>query len=108
MRHYRAQLHPHPIDLSSGAVYLTLYGTGIRNRSSLDNVAATIGGVNTTGLFAGPQGTFVGLDQVNVQCRQFEGPRYRECCLDRRRKGGKYCDHQRSMKETDLQACARL
>lgn len=58
-----------PIDLGSGAeqVYLLLYGTGIRGRSSLANVSATIGGQNAPVMYAGPQGTFVGLDQVNIQ-----------------------------------------
>jgi uncharacterized protein (TIGR03437 family) len=58
---------PVPIDLSSGPVFLTLYGTGIRNRSSLTGVVCTIGGANATVQFAGAQGAFVGLDQVNVQ-----------------------------------------
>jgi uncharacterized protein (TIGR03437 family) len=56
-----------PIDLSGGGVYVTLYGTGIRGRSSLANVRATIGGVDTPVLFAGAQGGFPALDQVNVQ-----------------------------------------
>jgi uncharacterized protein (TIGR03437 family) len=58
---------PVPIDLSSGPVFLTLYGTGIRNRSSLTGVVCTIGGANATVQFAGAQGAFVGLDQVNLQ-----------------------------------------
>ena len=59
---------PLPIDLSgSSPVYLTLYGTGIRNRSSLDNVLVTINGVSLPALYAGPQPDFAGLDQVNVQ-----------------------------------------
>jgi uncharacterized protein (TIGR03437 family) len=58
---------PAPIDLGSGDVYLTLYGTGIRKRTSLANVSCTIGGASAPVLFAGPQGTFVGLDQINVQ-----------------------------------------
>src|SRR5438477_270657 len=58
---------PTAIDVSGGAVYLTLYGTGIRNRSSLANVTVSIGGVEAPVLFAGAQGGFVGLDQVNVQ-----------------------------------------
>ena len=56
-----------PLDLAEDAqVFLELYGTGIRRRSSLANVTATIGGVSTQVLFAGPQGQFPGLDQVNV------------------------------------------
>jgi uncharacterized protein (TIGR03437 family) len=56
-----------PIDLGVDTpVYLTLYGTGIRNRSSLSNVTVTINGVNVPVLYAGPQPDFVGLDQLNV------------------------------------------
>jgi uncharacterized protein (TIGR03437 family) len=47
-------------------VAITLYGTGIRNRTDLANVQCSIGGVNATVLFAGAQGAFQGLDQVNV------------------------------------------
>jgi uncharacterized protein (TIGR03437 family) len=57
-----------PIDVSGDApVYLTLYGTGIRNRSSLDNVLVTINGIMLPALYAGPQPDFAGLDQINVQ-----------------------------------------
>ncbi len=47
-------------------VYLTFYGTGIRNRSALANVVVRINGIIVPVLYAGPQGTFAGLDQVNV------------------------------------------
>lgn len=47
-------------------IYLTLYGTGIRNRSSLANVAVTINGIGVPVLYAGPTPGFAGLDQVNV------------------------------------------
>ncbi len=47
-------------------VFLELFGTGIRGRSSLAKVTATINGVDATVLFAGAQGQFPGLDQVNV------------------------------------------
>jgi uncharacterized protein (TIGR03437 family) len=47
-------------------VYLSLYGTGIRNRSSIANVTVSIAGVNAPVLYAGPQAEFAGLDQVNV------------------------------------------
>jgi len=46
--------------------YLTLYGTGIRNRSSLTNVQVTVNGVSVPVEYAGPQPTYAGLDQVNV------------------------------------------
>ena len=47
-------------------VYLTLYATGVRNASSLNNVKVTINGMSVPVLYAGPQPTFAGLDQVNV------------------------------------------
>jgi len=57
-----------PIDLgSTSPVYLSLYGTGIRHVSSLANVVCTIGGVSVPVLYAGAQGEFAGLDQLNVQ-----------------------------------------
>lgn len=58
-----------PIDLGppSDQVFLILFGTGLRNRSALSAVAVQIGGVSADVLFAGPQGDFVGLDQVNLQ-----------------------------------------
>jgi uncharacterized protein (TIGR03437 family) len=58
---------PVPINLGvSGAIYLTLYGTGIRNRSALANVQATINGDAVPVQYAGAQPTYPGLDQVNV------------------------------------------
>ncbi len=53
-----------PINLSSGQVYLILYGTGIRGAGN--NVGVTIGGITATVAYAGPAGTTPGLDQVNV------------------------------------------
>ena len=47
-------------------IYVSFYGTGIRGRSSLAAVSLTIGGVIAPVLYAGPQGTYPGLDQVNV------------------------------------------
>jgi uncharacterized protein (TIGR03437 family) len=47
-------------------VYVSFYGTGIRNRSSLDKVAVTINGVSLPALYADPAPNFEGLDQVNV------------------------------------------
>jgi uncharacterized protein (TIGR03437 family) len=58
---------PVPINVGiSGTVYLTLYGTGIRNLSSLANVQVSINGVNVPVQYAGAQPSFPGLDQVNV------------------------------------------
>ncbi|MGH9841564.1 MAG: hypothetical protein ACREEM_22665 [Blastocatellia bacterium] len=45
---------------------ISLDGTALRNRGSLTNATARIGGVNTTVLFAGAQGALVGVDQVNL------------------------------------------
>lgn len=56
---------PIPVD-GSGAVYLILYGTGVRNRSSLAAVTANIGGTNVPVQYTGPQPTYEGLDQVNL------------------------------------------
>ncbi|MGH9803213.1 MAG: hypothetical protein ACRD82_22845, partial [Blastocatellia bacterium] len=58
-----------PIDLgpASDQVFLILFGGGIRFRSNAANVIAKIGGVNAPVSFAGAQGGFVGLDQVNAQ-----------------------------------------
>ena len=47
-------------------LYVSFYGTGIRNRSSLGNVTVTIHGVSIPALYAGPAPDYVGLDQVNV------------------------------------------
>ena len=56
-----------PIPLSDGTlVYVSFYGTGIRNRSSLANVAVTINGVGVPVLYAGPAPNYTGLDQVNA------------------------------------------
>jgi uncharacterized protein (TIGR03437 family) len=57
-----------PIDLgpATDRVYLLLFATGVRNRSSLSNVGVKIGGLSADALYAGPQGSFVGLDQLNV------------------------------------------
>ena len=60
---------PIPIDLggNSDQVFLVLYGTGFRHRSSLANVVARIGGEIAPVQFVGAQGDFAGLDQVNIQ-----------------------------------------
>jgi uncharacterized protein (TIGR03437 family) len=47
-------------------VYVSFFGTGIRNRSSMANVAMTINGIGVPVLYAGPAPGFTGLDQVNV------------------------------------------
>ncbi|MEP7339322.1 MAG: FG-GAP-like repeat-containing protein [Acidobacteriota bacterium] len=58
-----------PIDLSvpSDQVYLLLFGTGLRFRSALSALTAKVGGVDAEISYAGAQGNFVGLDQVNLR-----------------------------------------
>lgn len=62
------------VDVDLGAtddqVILQLFGTGLRHASSSSNVSATIGGQNATVLYSGAQGTYAGLDQVNVAIPQ--------------------------------------
>jgi uncharacterized protein (TIGR03437 family) len=59
---------PRPIDLGpdTDQVFLILFGTGIRGRTSLGNVSLKIGDVDVIPQYAGPQPDFVGLDQVNA------------------------------------------
>jgi uncharacterized protein (TIGR03437 family) len=55
------------IPMAAGTnLYLLLYGTGIQGRDSLANVSMTIGGTPVTVLYAGPQGSYPALDQVDV------------------------------------------
>ncbi|MGH9836064.1 MAG: hypothetical protein ACRD9Y_23830 [Blastocatellia bacterium] len=52
---------------SSGEqLYLALFGAGVRFRRSSTPVVVRIGGVESQAIFAGSQGGFVGLDQINV------------------------------------------
>lgn len=57
-----------PIDLGNAdeQVFLLLFGTGWRNRSTLDSVSVSIGGQRVEALFAGAQGS-PGLDQMNLR-----------------------------------------
>jgi uncharacterized protein (TIGR03437 family) len=56
------------IDLSGdGDVFLVLFGTGLRFRSALANVHVTIAGIDVPVEYAGAQGQFEGLDQVNLR-----------------------------------------
>jgi uncharacterized protein (TIGR03437 family) len=61
-----------PIDLggTEDQVYLILYATGIRHVSSSSKVTATVGGAAAQVAYAGPQGGFVGLDQINLVLSQ--------------------------------------
>jgi hypothetical protein len=62
-----------PIDMgpdlgnASDRVFLILFGTGWRNGGNLSGVSMQIGGVETPVLFAGAQGSFAGLDQINAE-----------------------------------------
>ncbi len=59
---------PAPIDMGAETdqLFLALYGTGIRNAGARQTTAR-IGGVDAEVVFAGAQGGFVGLDQVNLK-----------------------------------------
>jgi uncharacterized protein (TIGR03437 family) len=49
-------------------LFLVLYGTGIRNRSALASVSAWFNGVQEGDVvFAGKQGSLLGVDQINVR-----------------------------------------
>jgi uncharacterized protein (TIGR03437 family) len=61
-----ATCEPVPLDVSTNTVVLSLYGTGIRLRPSLELVRVTIDGLSAPVLYAGSQGQYIGLDQVNV------------------------------------------
>lgn len=56
-----------PIDVSTDPAFLTLYGTGLRHRSSLSNVTVRIDGIEAGVEYVGAQGQYVGLDQINVR-----------------------------------------
>ena len=60
-------LVPPGITLDDRPVYLSLIGTGIRNRTALSDVTCTIGGVSVPVEYAGPAPGFVGMDQVNLR-----------------------------------------
>jgi uncharacterized protein (TIGR03437 family) len=55
-----------PVVFGSDSLYLVLYATGIRNRSSLAAVKCNLGGVILPVTYAGAQSQFPGLDQVVV------------------------------------------
>jgi len=60
---------PLPIDFgpTTDDLYLVLFGTGVRFRSSLNGASLRINSVEIPVLFAGPQGYFEGLDQINAR-----------------------------------------
>jgi uncharacterized protein (TIGR03437 family) len=54
---------PSDIDMGNDQLYLLLYGTGIRNAGS---VQVKIGTATIKPDYAGPQGDYAGLDQINI------------------------------------------
>jgi uncharacterized protein (TIGR03437 family) len=55
-----------PIDVSTGNVYLVLFGTGF-DAVDATSVSARIQGVDSDVSYAGPQQSLAGLDQVNIR-----------------------------------------
>jgi uncharacterized protein (TIGR03437 family) len=51
---------------NGGQVFLSLFGTGIRNFTSAEPMRLIVGGVNCLLQFVGPSPEFPGLDQVNA------------------------------------------
>ena len=58
-----------PIDLGGEdeQVFLILYGMGFRHHSSPSAALVELGGLEVAALYAGPQGDFAGLDQLNLK-----------------------------------------
>ena len=54
---------PVPIDVTSGSAYLSLFGTGFRNAKIF---GARVNSDSVQVVYAGPQPSFAGLDQVNL------------------------------------------
>ena len=52
---------------ASEQLFLLLFGTGLRGRSSLANVTVKIGNESAEVFYAGAHCCFVGVDQVNVK-----------------------------------------
>ncbi len=63
-----SQFVPLPIDFGAltDQLFLILYGTGFRNVSSAAGVSLLIGPDLVTVSYAGTQGGFAGLDQINA------------------------------------------
>lgn len=49
------------------SLFLVLYGTGFRNHGGLGAIGVRIGGLDSQVLYAGAQGSYVGLDQLNLR-----------------------------------------
>jgi uncharacterized protein (TIGR03437 family) len=61
---------PIAVGTAGEQVYLLLFGTGLRGRSALSEVHASLGGIDAPVTYAGAQGDLAGLDQINVQLPQ--------------------------------------
>jgi len=57
--------NPTPIPTSGDVVYLTLFGTGWTGITTA-SASLSIGGASVPLVYVGPQGSFAGLDQINV------------------------------------------
>lgn len=57
-----------PLDFGTATdqLFLVSFGTGLRYRSALSAVTATVGGTSASVSFAGAQGSLTGVDQVNL------------------------------------------
>jgi uncharacterized protein (TIGR03437 family) len=55
---------PVPIEVSNETIVLSLYGTGVRGVPG--SLKVIIGGLNAEVLYAGAQGQYAGLDQINA------------------------------------------
>jgi uncharacterized protein (TIGR03437 family) len=62
-----ATAEPIAIGPASEQATLILYGTGL---NAAKDVSVTIGGVQAQVAYAGPQGTYAGLDQIDVPIPQ--------------------------------------
>src|SRR5207244_3479466 len=60
---YQSATEPVSAGTSAQPSTLVLYGTGLNGAAT---VTATIGGQSASVAYAGPQGTYPGLDQINV------------------------------------------
>ena len=62
-------VQPRPIDFGpeGDRLFLIVFGTGFRGRTSLSEVRLIVDGLEHPTAYAGEQGTFVGLDQANAE-----------------------------------------
>lgn len=73
---FLGRFEPRAIDLGppTDDVYLVLFGTGWRRATGLEKVVVRVGGIEVPVLYAGQQGQFIGLDQINLRLpRQLAG-----------------------------------